>query len=83
MSPFEISILFHYYTTPTGEYEGRESEIAIRKTTSSLAARDLLDPAPPTAYSCFAITARGTAYVEQLTAIPLPVKKVIWISPGD
>jgi hypothetical protein len=81
VTPFEIDILMHYYTTP-GDHE-RSAYPGVVEALADLARQDLLEPLPqPTEYGAnWRLTERGEVYCVALTRVPLPVKR--WVMPGE
>ena len=83
MSPLEIEIMLHYYTTP-GQY-GRDRDgghcpsdaPAVRDSLMELAKAGLLSYVKDG--NGYQIADRGMAYVEFLKEVPLPIHK--WVLP--
>ncbi len=32
---------------------------------------------------CYETTEKGNAWVESILAVPIPIKKIIWVNPGE
>jgi len=83
MSPLEIGIVFHYHCCATDYRDGDYSAPAVKEAMDRFIKEEVLVQIegkfdPP----AFRITDRGTAYVEALCAVQLPVKKTIWVDPS-
>lgn len=81
MTPLEIEILLHYYTTPGDYRNGNFSAPAVPEALTKLTHMDepllTYDPNKTPRYE---ITDRGSAYIQALTQVPLPMKA--WVLPG-
>lgn len=83
MTPFEISIMLHYYTRVDDFRCGDFSAQAAGDALTSFLDLGLLREVPYTEggrAADYGITDRGRAYVEALKAVPLPIQK--WVMPS-
>lgn len=88
MTPFELGILLHYYTTPVA-HEQEDSPAPIwEPTIQAFISEKIIEPTPiapppdidykPSAYR---LTQRGKAYIKYVLAVPLPMMK--WVLPEE
>ena len=83
MTPLEIDILLHYYTTPVDYRDGDFSAPAVRKAVDEFVADGLLRPTKqksggigPLSYET---TERAQVFLQALCALPLP--ELRWVMP--
>lgn len=85
MTPLQISIMLHYYTTATDFRDGDFSAPAVMDAVEQFKQIDMLEEETASAQGLtdvlakLRITLKGATYVEELTAVPLPVQK--WVTP--
>ena len=79
MTLFEIDILTHYHTRATDYRDGDFSAEILPEVFDNLVSDNLLTCTGRIDGAVYKITDRGTAYIEALQAMPLPVAK--WVMP--
>ena len=79
MTPYEIDILLHYYSRAEDHEDIHRKPPIWQPTLRRFLDDELLQPTANGADVIYAISERGTAYVEALQRIPLPVQ--IWVIP--
>lgn len=82
MSPFEIKILLHIYTTPA-EFPLSERSVPLHRETTSRFMDDGLITA--SGVCCqdehpFKLTERGRVYLDAMMSLPLPEQR--WVMPN-
>ena len=83
MSPLEIEIVFHYHCHATDYRDGDYSAPAVKEAIDRFIQEDVLTQIegkfdPP----AFRITDRGSAYVEALCTLQIPIKVISWVNPS-
>ena len=81
MSPLEIRIMLHYFYSPE-DWSGQEDEQFVSTILNRFVRMGLLEQAAD-GYECaqYKITEKGTAYVEMLKDVPIPV--VAYVDPRN
>jgi hypothetical protein len=77
LTPYELSILLHYYTCPT-DWEEMDAP-AWRETILKLTELGLLEE-DKTNEACYRHTEKLVAHIEHILCLPLPVQK--WVIQG-
>lgn len=86
MSPLEIEIMLHYYTTPGDYRDGDFSAPAVRQAIDDLVAWEMLVPRRaafemgrmPSSYD---VSKGGVLFIDALKAVPRPQRIVRWVIP--
>ena len=75
MTPFELSILLHYYSCRSEAEEVLRNPPILKETMDGLVDNQLLERIVPTdsATASFRLTERGFVFVEHVCALPLPM----------
>lgn len=81
ISPLGILMMIHYHCYP-GSFEGGLPSPAGKEMGKKLCKLGLLTLWGHPDESDYAITDRGTAYVESLCNLPFPVARTVWVTPG-
>jgi DNA-binding HxlR family transcriptional regulator len=81
VTPFELEILLHMYYTPTKPDAFVRRAPILPETLVAFVQEGLIEESEPTEpdYCGYRLTERGTAYIEHVLAVPLPVVK--WVLP--
>lgn len=82
MTPLQIGLMLHYYTTPRpyAEHEpDHASSGAVREKRADLCRAGMLEGC--NTFSGWRVTEKGEAYVAALEAVQVPVCK--WVQPPD
>ena len=81
MTPLQISIMLHYYTTAWDYRDGDFSAPAVRETIDYFVDEEMLGVADVAGKEVpyLRITPKGTVFVDALCAVPLPVRQ--WVIP--
>lgn len=83
MTPFELTILIHYYGCANDFRDGDFTAPICKGTFTKFVTENLLECVPPEEckYASYRLTERGHVFVDALRNLPLPVK--LWIMPKD
>lgn len=74
MSPLEIEILMHYYTTPGDYRDGDFTAPAVKEAMRWMCDEELLTSFYGENNAKFGLMERGRAYIEALKRVPLPTR---------
>lgn len=74
MTPFEIEVIMHYYTSPS-QYKAKATSALMESTYTYFLDIGVLEAEGNFEYS---ITGIGKAYCKGLTLLEIPVPKIIW-----
>ena len=82
MSPYEIGVMLHYYVAPIDHPDCSKRPPVWQKTLDKFVAIGMLKcNVDSKRDSCYCITEKGTAYVQYLMKVELPICK--WIVPHN
>jgi hypothetical protein len=76
MTPLEIRIMLHYHVY-LDDYEGPESNEILEQSLRFFVSNELLRKGDKDCQPQYLITAKGTAYVDQLRSVPVPVVRYV------
>jgi DNA-binding PadR family transcriptional regulator len=79
MTPYEIKLLLHYFTTPDDHPDVERDPPVWRPTIQQFLADGLLEHGDERDEATYRISDRGKAFCEALLVVPLPVMR--WVTP--
>lgn len=80
MTPLEIEIVLHYYSSAGDFRDGDFSAPAVREAITWMQNEDILQADAP-GTRAYELAPRGRAFVDALMALPLPTQ--MWVMPTD
>lgn len=80
MTPLQIEILLHYYTTPTDYRDGDFFAPSVREAIDDFRKLNILVNSVKSGVN-YALSEGGQRYVERLCSVPLPQIKECWVFP--